>query len=259
MNRRIISDKIKKYNKNYTLELGNSCLMKVNKLEGRYHDKLITLFDTDNNIVTCGVSKGRIYMFSKDLSDPNKIIAVLLFHPKKPHYNEDVISTFISYDINRPLKIFKLSFNDTKEDAFELSVMTEGFKVDTDGNIKFTLSPKKSYMDMYDECHKQLIMNWENNNIDGVKSNLAYLFTLINVIERKHMHKKNKTKEDAIRARMFAINDFKNYIKKLKLKEPNFNFTEYYKESDHDKLVLKITKDTIVGLRKLFQMIMMTA
>ena len=110
-------------------------------------------------------------------------------------------------------------------------------------------------MDEYAENHKLLVENWKNKNYEAVKQNLCFVFALISIMERSKEFK-NKDKE-VMKARAFALNDFKSYLTKLQKMEPEFNFVEYYNNTNYDKHIIDIPKTSIVGLKKLFKTIMM--
>lgn len=139
--------------------------------------------------------------------------------------------------------------------------LTEGLTINPDGSVRFTLKPNKSYIDEYSEVHKLIVENFNNRNYEAVKDNLCFLFTLIATIEREVLYSKKKISEDvrkdALDARALAINDFKTYLKKLQKVDRNFDFTSYYERSNHGKLVVNITPDTIKGIKKLFNIILL--
>ena len=110
-------------------------------------------------------------------------------------------------------------------------------------------------MDEYSQNHKLLVENWKNKNYEGVKTNLAFAFTLIGVIERDKRFKEGDS--NVIKARAFAMNDFKTYLKKLQSVEKDFDFTEYYTKNKFDKKIIDIPKSTIVGIKQLLKTIMM--
>ncbi|MNW07005.1 hypothetical protein D3C71_2035130 [compost metagenome] len=97
-----------------------------------------------------------------------------------------------------------------------------------------------------------------------MKSNLALLFALINQIERDVIHNKKAAKlpaqviENGTRARVFAINDFKTYMKHVLNAEPNFDFTKYYEQSDYGKFVVSVDHDEVVGIKKLFRTLILS-
>lgn len=135
------------------------------------------------------------------------------------------------------------------------NLVSEAFTVNEEGDIKISISPKNSFMDSYSSNHKMLVTNWKNKNYDAMKRNIAYVFALISVIERSDGYK-NKDPE-VMKARAFAINDFKTYLKHLQSVEPEFDFVEYYGASDYDKKIINIPKTTIVGIKKLMRTILL--
>ena len=87
-----------------------------------------------------------------------------------------------------------------------------------------------------------------------MKKNLAYVFALITMIERSDEYKRREPM--AVKARAFAINDFKTYLKLLQSVEPEFDFVEYYAASEYDKKIINIPKTTIIGIKKLMRTIL---
>lgn len=138
--------------------------------------------------------------------------------------------------------------------------ITEGIEVAKDGTVTFTFSKKKSFMDEYAETHRLLVADNETGNYEGMKISLAYLFSMISIIERDYLYTEKKVKpaklQDAKKARMFAYNDFKTYNKILVAHDKTFNFTEYYHEQGFDKMIFTITPDTLLGIKKLVNKIL---
>lgn len=145
-----------------------------------------------------------------------------------------------------------------------LHSLTEGFHFDGEGNLKFTFKPRRSLMDEYAENHKLLVANFKSGNFDGMKTNLAYHFTLINYIEREFMFgKKGKKvseekKNEAMKARMFAMNDFKTYMSEVLKSDPSFDFAVYYEKGDFGKKIVSVSEDDIKGIKRLFHLIMIS-
>ena len=146
-----------------------------------------------------------------------------------------------------------------KTDETQESI-TEGIDIDKNGVVTFSFSKKKSFMDQYGEVHRMLVADNETGNYEGMKISLAYLFSMISVIERDYIYSDKKIKssklEDAKKARMFAYNDFKTYNTILVRNEHTFNFTQYYHDEGYDKMIFKVTPDTLLGIKKLFNTIM---
>ena len=133
------------------------------------------------------------------------------------------------------------------------TLLNEAFTIDEHGTIRISLRPRESYMDQYDNCHKILHENYKNKNYEGMKTNLAFMFYLISKIEKD---KKYKSRDpQLVKARAFAMNDFKTYLAHLQKHEPSFNFVEYYKSSEMGNYIITISKETIIGIKTLFKAI----
>lgn len=132
----------------------------------------------------------------------------------------------------------------------------EGFMMNEEGDITILLSPKKSFMDKYDENHKLLAENYKNKNYEAVKHHLAIAFMLLTQIDRSKQFRVNK-EDDLIKARAFLINDFKTYLKKLQMIEPEFNFATFYITNNYDKHILNIPIKTIQGIKAFIRKILL--
>nr|DAN53252.1 MAG TPA: hypothetical protein [Bacteriophage sp.] len=179
------------------------------------------------------------------------------------HQNKTLVWVKINTSADGTLQIFAIEPIDIGLGMVDLKEksLTEGLTINPDGSVRFTLKPNKSYIDEYSEVHKLIVENFNNRNYEAVKDNLCFLFTLIATIEREVLYSKKKINEDvrkdALDARALAINDFKTYLKKLQKVDRNFDFTSYYERSNHGKLVVNITPDTIKGIKKLFNIILL--
>ena len=141
-------------------------------------------------------------------------------------------------------KLLTITYID-KEIKFENVI--EGFSINKNGDIKITINPKKSYMEEYMETHRILVENYKNKNYDAMKQNVAFMFLLISVIEKDKRYKNREP--EIVKARAFAINDFKTYLSYIQKQEPKFNFENYYKNLELDKYVINISKDTLFLLK----------
>lgn len=178
------------------------------------------------------------------------------------HDNQSLIENLTAHPIEfQPGLKARVHTLTCKHQASETQSLTEGIVFDKTGGFKISFKPKVGYMDQYAKNHKLLVANHQNRNYEGMKDNLGFLFYLINEIEHKVIYSKKSLRSevvaDAEKARMFAINDFKSYLKLLQDVEPQFNFTRYYEDSDYGKHVFGFKKEEIIGLKRLFQMIML--
>jgi len=141
---------------------------------------------------------------------------------------------------------------DSSYKLYEGQIKLLPFKNDT---MSIEISPNKSFMDQYDEIHKVLQENKKNNNIEGMKHSLGLMFSLITMIERNKKYK-NRDKE-AVKARAFAINDFKSYLKIIQKEDKNFDFMRFYEENHYGKTIINIDIETIKGIKQIFKSILL--
>lgn len=130
------------------------------------------------------------------------------------------------------------------------------------GDITINLDDKLTF-EHYNQVHKVIKENDSNGNYEAVKENLAYIFSIILLIEDRYMdkhtskvNKYSKEYDDAVRLRALYINDFKLYLSHVTRDDRNFNFLEYYKHSRANNSVYRIRKSTISRLSLLFKTIM---
>ena len=134
---------------------------------------------------------------------------------------------------------------------YERKVIT----VSDDGKV--TIKLMKSLEQEYQEAHK-LLTTYSEDNLEGIKAELARLFYLNGIIEKKikKMKKDDPNYKELINLRARILNDFKKYLKVVLNKEPDFNFQEYYQKSEYgdkieiDKDLLKYLGDLIAKILK---------
>lgn len=107
----------------------------------------------------------------------------------------------------------------------------------------------KSLEQEYQEAHR-LLKEYGENNIEGLKHELARLFYVNSAIEKKikKMEKADDNYKKFIDLRARVLNDFKKYFKIVIEKEPDFNFSDYFQKSEYyngniiiDNSILKFT------------------
>ena len=117
-------------------------------------------------------------------------------------------------------------------------------RITDDGNVSIQLM--KDLEREYQEAHR-LLTTYTEDNLDGIKHELARLFHVINICEKKikKMEKDNPRYKDMINLRARCMNDFKKYLKLVLSKEPNFDFTKYYRDSEYDDSTIEIDRRLI--------------
>jgi hypothetical protein len=124
-------------------------------------------------------------------------------------------------------------------------------KADSDGVFIIKKKEKLDFMNFYSRSHRLLIEYEKVNNIKSIKYELAKLWFMNVVIERKVIYtnfifKDQKRIEDAKKARAFILNDFTKYLRLVLSKEPDFNFQEYYEKTEFGVETYKIDKNAII-------------
>ena len=226
-------------------------------------DKIIgTVYiaDSEGNRIPMylGIEPNTLYLV---LWDGNTIMRISAYKLTLDNYH-----VFTSnYKETAKIEVTKIMFDTTKVlnhisspgyDYREYSVFTEGLSIDKSGNIKLSISSKKTLMDLYMENHRLIAESDKNKNYEGVKQALANAFALISIIERKEGYRNKKKDSELVKARAFLINDFKTYMKKLQDAEPDFDFVKYYKESDYDKTIVDVPIGTISGIKQIVKSIL---
>jgi hypothetical protein len=166
----------------------------------------------------------------------------------------DALIQYVTCQTDIPVKHVNSIWLETPEQQMRSEVVSEGVSINANGDVKVTIGKTKSYMDEYMEAHRILVENYKNGNYNAMKSNLAFLFSLISIIERDKRYKERDP--ETVKARAFAINDFKTYLKHVQKHEPSFDFEAYYKKSEHDKTIINIPRNAIIGIKKLLKAIL---
>ena len=117
------------------------------------------------------------------------------------------------------------------------------FQVKDNGDIQIT--KKKSLEDQYQDSHK-LLTTYSNSNTKAIKRELCVMFSINATIEKKikDMKKDDPEYKTLINLRARVLNDFKKYLKIVMEEEPNFDFGEYYKNSELNTSNLTVDKST---------------
>lgn len=243
---RINPNKLARINsRNYSQSISPINIVRISSMKD-YINTVVTTTDIYGETIYCGDNDDTVYLILVNKDIDNELLLVEL-----TDNCIEYLDIPRAYSDGSTFKVIRVEF--VKKNNSVNKSLTEGFTIDEDGNMKITISPKKSYMDEYSQNHKLLVENWKNKNYEGVKKNLAFIFALINIIERDKRYKNREP--EIVKARAFAINDFKTYLKKLTSIEKDFDFVKYYDESDYDKFIVDLPKQTILGIKMLFKAI----
>ena len=106
----------------------------------------------------------------------------------------------------------------------------------------------------YEESHRLLSM-YGNNNLDGIKHELAHLYYINWVIEQKLKHTKKSKPEykKLIDLRARVLNDFKKYFRIVCNNDPDFDFMAYLKTTEYYTKRMEVDYETLDAIGKIIE------
>lgn len=134
----------------------------------------------------------------------------------------------------------------------------DNIPIQIEDNGDLTINTYKNYELKYQEIHTLLK---RVDNIETIKDELCKLWWLECKLEKKIQTAKAKNKDndpvvqDYYKLRSRVLNDFTKYSKKVIKEEPEFNFSEYYKNSPYYDGSVVIKRNALKGLSSLIQSI----
>lgn len=221
----------------------------------QFVDSLLKIADVDitgkdpshvvpNDLYKAGTSSsGKIYKvfdgITKDFK-PKKVIAYMNKMAKKVRpLNESKTSSLLDDFIYPALMEARLPVQFNK-----------------DGDALLT-NPIVDFDREYSASHKLLMQYHKANNMEGMKYELARLYYMNYILERRLYHNKSlSNKEKNIKTRARVLNDFNKYIKIVLEKEPNFNFSEYYEKSIFYPHTVEVKSGTLLKLKDIINYIL---
>lgn len=131
-------------------------------------------------------------------------------------------------------------------------------RTDHDGVIIIKKKEKIDFMNFYARSHRLLIEYEKVNNLESIKYELAKLWFMNVVIERKIIHTNfnfasKKKIDDAKKARAFILNDFTKYLRFILSKQPTFNFQAYYEKTEFGIETYRIDKNAIIMMGEIIK------
>lgn len=127
-------------------------------------------------------------------------------------------------------------------------VVIQEFKTPVRFNDKgdLTIDLPKNLQAEYDEAHKLLYM-YDQTNVNGMKHELARLFYLNSIIEKKlkKVKKEDSQYKELIDLRARILNDYTTFFKVVVSIEPDFDFSKYLKSTEYYNKSVKIDGSTL--------------
>ena len=159
----------------------------------------------------------------------------------------------IRYPVTNPLSFLKEPIKEYTDIIEEIqNILTPRpvienilpFRFNKNGDLEVQLY--KSLEDQYQDSHK-LLLSYDENNIEGIKRELAHMFYINSVIEKRirKMKKNDDEYKSLIDLRARVLNDFKKYFVEVGKLDKDFDFSEYYQHSDYNMNVIKIDNPTL--------------
>ena len=141
----------------------------------------------------------------------------------------------------------------------DIHILTEAksLPIEINGDDILLTNPFPNFESEYFASHKLLINYEKTNNIDGMKYELARLYYMNYILEKKLYHNKilmNKKKNIDTRARI--LNDFNKYLKYVNKRDKSFNFSEYYEKSPFYAHTIRVPKETLGQLKNVISYIL---
>lgn len=126
-------------------------------------------------------------------------------------------------------------------------------RINKNGDVLVSSFKKVDYEAEFAKSHKLLMEYDRENNIEGMKAELAKLWSYLLQIEEKlyGMKSVSPSQRSALfKARAKIIGDFKKYMNVVLRNEEGFDFGQYYEQSPYSNETYRVSGSTIHGLLK---------
>lgn len=224
----------------------------------QFVDKLLKLVDTDitnkdsskvtpNYLYANCIKNSKIYKVydgtveAFDFDKATKFITALSKKSKPINENTTIL---YEYTVNQ----------------YEYPVISEARKlplqIKDNGDVLLS-NPLIDFEAEYSACHKVLLQYEKAGNAEAMKYELARLYYMNYIIEKRLYNNKFKKSNSAnLKTRARILNDFNKYMKYVLEKEPDFNFSKYYEASPFYANTVEIKSGTIKGIKSLINCIL---
>lgn len=146
---------------------------------------------------------------------------------------------------SKPINSKNESLNKVYNDFIYINEVKDiPIEFDEEGNLFIKNFKMQDIESEYSKSHRLLKIYDKEDNIEGMKYELAKLWFMNEMLEKKIYKKKDFTKKDQdLRSKI--LNDFNTYLRKVQKIEKDFNFTEYYESTPFCDKKLRIKAGTI--------------
>lgn len=202
----------------------------INKAASR-NKKIFTIYKGFAEKINPSVINRRI----QQVWSKGKVYESATLYPYKRLIESDQSSTMIYEQLLQPIDEIK-----------ELPI-----RISTKGDVLVNRFKKVDYEAEFAKSHKLLMAYDKENDIVGMKAELAHMWSYLLQIEEKLYGDKevpSSTRSSLFKARAKIIGDFKKYMQVVIRNDPHFDFGKYYEASPYSNDTYKISGSTINGL-----------
>lgn len=210
--------------------------------------RLFILFDGKVKDYNPSSTKNKITKLLSSKLNPNGLITKPLSEAVKEIFSPKDFRDFEKFFVKTESEEANKILSEIMELLVPVAVLTEAkplpVRFGKSGNLFIDL-PRDLELE-YQEAHR-LLESYNESNIEGIKHQLARLFYINSIIEKKikKMKKADKDYKDLIDLRARVINDFKKYIALVQKAESNFDFEQYMKNSEYYNKTIMVDKHTM--------------
>lgn len=240
-----------------TIPFSNINLNRDEKLIcSQFVDRMLKLSNIDiTNMDSSHVSPN--YLYSVAIKN-SKIYKV--FDGITKNFNFKKASKFVRAMANKAKPIKESVIQEFVTNQYLYATISEArqipIQVTNDGDVLLT-NPLIDFKTEYYTIHKILLQYEKVKNIDGIKYELARLYYMNYILEKRIYNRKYiLKKEENIKIRAKILNDFNKYMKFVLKYDPSFNFSAYYEDSPFYVHTVEIKSGTITKLKDLFSSIL---
>ena len=233
-------------------------------VEMKYHYVVLFWYDMrnfpdkrDRQLVLSEYEDKYISKFFKELDKiKNKIPGFLIEYTEDNSYEGFVQLIDINSTASEAYTVYNESADLSKNDIEAI----KNLRVTADGDVMLNINDKITF-EHYKEIHNVIIADINSGNEDAIRSDLAYLFSLICVIETEYTFNKEIDKRSdkylqVVKLRSLFVKDFKDGLRKIRSINNKFNFLEYYKSAGFESSVYTIDNKTIRSIGVIFSNLM---
>lgn len=251
--------------KNSRYSIANILTLPFKKVNLNMTDKMICSQFVDKmlklaNIDLTGADSSKVtpnYLYSMCIGN-SKVYKIYEGPVKDFNYNK--ATKFVDSLARRPKILSESVLEQFTINQYQYAVVSEAKKLPIQINDKGDVLLNNPVIDFeaeYSASHKLLMQYDKINNSEGMKYELARLYYMNYLLEKKIYSNKYKKKKDAnIKVRARILNDFNKYMKSLLKINPNFNFSQYYESSPFYANTIQIDNGTVKGIKSLINCIL---